>query len=508
MDIRQAKHQIKDTVEAYLAKDDQGMPLLDPSRQRPVFLVGAPGIGKTAIMAQIADELGIGLVSYSMTHHTRQSALGLPFITHCSYGDFEYEASEYTMSEIIASVYDYMRKTGREQGILFLDEINCVSETLYPSMLQFLQFKTFGGHRVPEGWVVACAGNPPEYNRSVHEFDIVTLDRVKKISVDPDYDAWRAYAVAKGVHPAVLTFLDIKKSKFYTVEASLDGPAFVTARGWDDLSEIMRVFEGMGKTVDFDLIVQYVQNESTAREFASYYDLFNKYRDDYRVDEIVAGAAGDDVVERARGAAFDERLSLVGLVLDALDGEIQEQMDDTDMLVSLRDDLRRVKSGVAEGAVDDVAAALDEERVKRVSTLEMSIASGVLGKRKRAVMEREVSLLDKLACSTKNASGGGAPGVAAESFSRVEASFAEEVARVNERAEAIEGMLACAFAFFDEAFGDAQEVLVFTTELTSRTVCARYIAQYDSASYFEHNQEMLLSERQSDLRRRVEELDV
>ena len=508
MDIRQAKNQIKDTVEAYLAEDDRGMPLLDPSRQRPVFLIGAPGIGKTAIMAQIADELGIGLVSYSMTHHTRQSALGLPFITHCSYGDFEYEASEYTMSEIIASVYDYMRETGRERGILFLDEINCVSETLYPSMLQFLQFKTFGGHRVPEGWVVACAGNPPEYNRSVHEFDIVTLDRVKKIAVDPDYDAWRAYAVSKGVHPAVLTFLDIKKSKFYTVEASLDGPAFVTARGWDDLSEIMRVFESMGKTVDFDLIVQYVQNEPIAREFASYYDLFNKYRDDYRVDEILAGKAAEDVVERARNAAFDERLSLVGLVLDAIDGDVQEQMDDTDMLVSLRDDLRRVKAGISEGALDDVADALDDERVKRVTALEMSIASGVLGKRKRAVMEREVTLLDKLACSARASSDGGASSDVAERFACVEASFAREVDAVSERAGEIEGKIACAFAFFDEAFGDAQEVLVFTTELTSRTVCARYIAQYGSPSYFEHNQEMLLSERQSDLRRRVEELDV
>ena len=98
------------------------------------------------------------------------------------------------MSEIIASVYAYMKKSGVRRGILFLDEINCVSETLYPSMLQFLQFKTFGRHAVPEGWIIACAGNPPEYNKSVHEFDVVTLDRVKKISVEPDFGAWKAYA--------------------------------------------------------------------------------------------------------------------------------------------------------------------------------------------------------------------------------------------------------------------------------------------------------------------------
>lgn len=194
-----------------------------------VFLIGAPGIGKTAIMEQIAQELQIGIVSYSMTHHTRQSALGLPRIVHNDFEGFEYDSSEYTMSEIVSSIYDYMDETGLRAGILFLDEINCVSETLYPSMLQFLQFKTFGRHRIPHDWIIVCAGNPPEYNKSVHEFDIVTLDRVKKISVEPDFAAWKAYAQAKGTHPAVLTFLDIKKNRFYSVEASLDGKSFVTA---------------------------------------------------------------------------------------------------------------------------------------------------------------------------------------------------------------------------------------------------------------------------------------
>ncbi|MEG0015614.1 MAG: AAA family ATPase, partial [Gordonibacter sp.] len=315
MNIAQAKQQVKDAVEAYLALDERGRPLLDIARQRPVFLVGAPGIGKTAIMAQIAQELGIGLVSYSMTHHTRQSALGLPLIVHENYEGLEYEASEYTMSEIIASVYAYIKKSGVRQGILFLDEINCVSETLYPSMLQFLQFKTFGRHAVPEGWIIVTAGNPPEYNKSVHEFDIVTLDRVKKVSVEPDFDAWKAYAVSKGTHPAILTFLEIKKHRFYSIEASLEGKSFVTARGWDDLSDIIGVFERLGKPVDFDLIVQYVQSEAIAREFAAYYDLFNKYRDDYRVDEILGGGEIDGIIDRAAEAEFDERLSLVGLLL-------------------------------------------------------------------------------------------------------------------------------------------------------------------------------------------------
>ena len=79
------------------------------------------------------------------------------------------------MSEIIASVYEKIEQTGIAEGILFIDEINCVSETLAPTMLQFLQGKTFGNQKVPEGWIIVAAGNPPEYNKSVREFDVVTL---------------------------------------------------------------------------------------------------------------------------------------------------------------------------------------------------------------------------------------------------------------------------------------------------------------------------------------------
>ena len=148
-------------------------------RQRPILLMGPPGIGKTQIMEQAARECGVALVAYTITHHTRQSAVGLPFIRQRHYGDKDVSVTEYTMSEIISSVYAKMEATGLKEGILFIDEINCVSETLAPTMLQFLQCKTFGNQAVPAGWVIVAAGNPPEYNKSVRDFDIVTLDRVR-----------------------------------------------------------------------------------------------------------------------------------------------------------------------------------------------------------------------------------------------------------------------------------------------------------------------------------------
>ena len=87
-------------------------------RQRPVLLIGPPGIGKTQIMEQVARECGIGLVSYTITHHTRQSAIGLPFISEKTYSGKNVHVTEYTMSEIVAAIYNKIEDTGLSEGLL------------------------------------------------------------------------------------------------------------------------------------------------------------------------------------------------------------------------------------------------------------------------------------------------------------------------------------------------------------------------------------------------------
>ena len=214
MNIQQAKDTIKNTIKAYLLKDELGEYKIPTVHQRPVLLMGPPGIGKTAIMEQVARECRIGLVAYTITHHTRQSAIGLPYIVHKNFDGRDYAMTEYTMSEIVASIYEKIEATGIKEGILFIDEINCVSETLAPMMLQFLQGKTFGNHKIPEGWMIVAAGNPPQYNKSVRDFDIVTLDRVKKIDVTEDFDVWKSYGYSKNIHGSVMIISKLKKKTF------------------------------------------------------------------------------------------------------------------------------------------------------------------------------------------------------------------------------------------------------------------------------------------------------
>ena len=503
MNIKQAKDQIQHAIKAYFTKDVFGNYRIPIERQRPIFLMGPPGIGKTAIMEQIAAELGVGLVSYSMTHHTRQSALGLPFIEKKVYGGVEYSVSEYTMSEIIASVYDMMEQTGVREGILFLDEINCVSETLAPAMLQFLQYKIFGRHRVPDGWIVVTAGNPPEYNNSVREFDIATWDRLKRIDVEPDYNVWKEYAYKKGIHAAIITFLDIKKSLFYKIVTTVDGKSFVTARGWSDLSDIMFLYEEHGIPVDEKLILQYLQNKKIAKEFSIYYDLFNKYRSDYQVDKILAGKVPTEIKDRAKEAKFDERLALLGLMLDAITGELRKVNLTEQALAELLSALKNVRMELAWPKMDAVVCVQNQ-----ISNLEKKIQTGKLASTLSADAEyachSAIDALEKMkAALTEKASTDGV-----EAFKMLKAAFDKRTKMLKKQAEDAGKQLSNVFTFCEDVFNEGQEMLILVTELTISYYGASFISHYGCKEYFAHNKELLFYERQKEIIRELESLDL
>ena len=499
MNIKEAKQQISNAMKAYFAKDDSGNYLIPTERQRPVFLMGPPGIGKTAIMEQIASEMGVGILSYSMTHHTRQSALGLPFIEHKNYNGVEYAISEYTMSEIIASVYDLMEETGVKEGILFLDEINCVSETLAPVMLQFLQYKVFGRHTVPDGWIVVTAGNPPEYNNSVREFDIVTWDRLKRIDVEAEFNVWKEYAYNTGVHPSVISYLEIKKGDFYSIETTVEGKSFVTARGWDDLSRIIKVYEKLGIAVDNALVNQYIQNRKIAKSFANYYDLFKKYKSDYQVDTILNGTASAEIKDRARSAKFDERLSLLSLMIDAILNNIKHTLLTRDITKEMQSILKQyqTKLGVTKKSPSDCLAGFSAEKQRTVTA---GKKSGSMSKYDISVANGVIACLDDYAKKIASETDG------TKAFALIKKDFNKKVKDFKKLAETTSVQIDNMFIFADEVFSAGQEMLILVTELTANNNSASFISRFGSKEYFKYSSELMFSERQSELLREIDDL--
>lgn len=489
MNIKQAKEEIKHTVMAYLSKDEQGEYRIPVIRQRPILLMGPPGIGKTQIMEQIAMECKIGLVAYTITHHTRQSAVGLPMIKEESFDGTTYPVTEYTMSEIIASIYRKMKKTGQKEGILFIDEINCVSETLAPTMLQFLQCKTFGNQAIPEGWLIVAAGNPPEYNKSVRDFDMVTLDRVRYLNIEADYKVWKEYAREKHLHNAILSYLELRQKNFYRVEADVDGIRFVTARGWEDLSSLMQVYEEMDLPVDESVIREFIHHEDVAEDVAAYFELYRKYRDDYGIADILAGKVRPETFARIYAAAFDERLSVVNLLLDGLSAlfeKVQENKQITDNWYEfLKEYQRRLKEG--EVPVDCYQALLEE----RMAVVEAEKQAEVCTRAQAARWERIFALWKE------NVPNGGLD--AKKSFTQAKAGFDRQRETLENAEQEAVNALEHAFDFMEQAFENGEEMVVFVTELTLTPEAAMFLSEHTCERYMTYNEQLLIGKRKREI---------
>lgn len=502
MNIKRAKEEIKRTIQAYLLKNTYGEYEIPVMGQRPIFMIGAPGIGKTQIMQQVARECQIALVSYTITHHTRQSAIGLPFISKKQFGGEEKTITEYTMSEIVASIYEKIEQTGIKEGILFIDEINCVSETLAPAMLQFLQCKTFGNHQIPEGWLIVAAGNPPEYNKSVREFDVVTMDRVKKIEIEPDFDAWKEYAYQAGVHAAVISYLNTKPKYFYRMESTVDGKMFATPRGWEDLSRIITVYEKMKNTVDKEVIVQYIQHPQIARDFANYLELYNKYQTDYQIEAVLNGKIDDILVKKASHASFDERLSVTGLLLARLNVAIRNVLTEEktlEMLFGLLKEAKEALSGVHKEQpfvyLEELCEIVRLERNKKKKaelltreeeyryTNVLDIFNGYLLKLKKEDVQDGES-----------------------AFAFLKQWFGEQKAVYEERFDKAGEMLEYAFDFMEAVFAGGQELVVFITELNMSYYGIAFLQEYECERYYRYNQELLFKENSREILKRIEAL--
>lgn len=512
MNIKRAKEEIKDTIEAYLYRDETGEYAIPAIRQRPVLLIRPPGVGKTQIMEQVARECRIGLVAYTITHHTRQSAVGLPFIEKKNYGGKEYSVTEYTMSEIVASIYDKIEETGLKEGILFIDEINCVSETLAPMMLQFLQCKTFGNHRIPDGWIIVTAGNPPEYNKSVREFDIATLDRIKKIDVEADYKVWKEYAVMTDIHPAVTAYLEARPEHFYRIETTVDGKRFATPRGWEDLARFLEIYEKLGKTVDRDVIYQYIEHPGIAKDFANYLELYSKYKTDYQIERILSGKPDTEMVRRVAAAPFDERFSVVSLVLSHLNGRFRDIYLKGRYLELLKEELgtfrqmaertpdteagtKTAKAMTAESA----AVLLENLAAEMVLDLEKRYKAGLISRREEHLNRDVAEKLQDYALTLEKEHIVSPE----EGFEKVKELFGGETREYDTMSETALTMLEHGFDFMEAAFAAGQEMVIFVTELNTNYYSVNFLRENRCERYYEYNKNLLFEDRESDIRKRL-----
>lgn len=299
----QAKEALTNAIKGYLMKDDKGDYLIEAIHRNPLLLMGMPGIGKTQMVGEVAKELELGFVSYSLTHMTRNSVLGLPIIKDRQ----ESKYTSYTVSEIIAAVEEQV-EAGQTEGILLLDEFTCISESIAPVMLAFLQTKNIGQHYLPQGWIIVACANPPEANKSAKRLDDATLDRLRLICVRQDKKDFIEYAIERKLHPAIISFHKTYEVPLTVNETEDSGTkSLVTYRGWENLSKAILVYERLGVIIDDRLIYQYIKDEKICEMFMEYYTKFgNRILTEEMVERILKKDKVEEIIYEMRALSKGE----------------------------------------------------------------------------------------------------------------------------------------------------------------------------------------------------------
>lgn len=465
MTIEKAKQEMKDKVAAYQRTDDFGRPEIPRHFQNPIFLEGQAGVGKTSIVRQVAEELDIGYVAYPLTHMTRQNAMGLPQLGKMRTADGqEVFVTNNTMPEVVASVHEAI-KAGYKKGILFIDEVNCVSETLSPVMLTLLQEKKFGGFEIPDGWVLVTAGNPPgDVNRSAREFDVVTDDRLGYINVETSYSVWKNYAISRGVHQSILAFLDRHPNYFYSAHTDTSGTHVITPRGWEGLSYLIKASEAMKTAVDPDMVRTVIHDNRTSAEFAVYYGLWKKYESEYSVKDILDGKDTKAFADKASKAEIDEQYALTNLLIGELGKRIRSHMETDDAYtesVSRVPTMRQYMRTFPQKAFE--ATRLEASSIKD------TIARRKAGHNLDAITETKllgaINILEKLDVKTEQE--------LVDYFSRKGSLYK----KIQDSASKIADQTDNAYVFLQTAFGkDSENIAVMTAELLENETYGKFFA--------------------------------
>lgn len=339
--VRKAKEEIKNSIKAYFRKDENGKYIMDEVNRLPFYLVGEPGIGKTQMANQIANELGIGFVSFSITHHTRNTVLGLPTICEDESVEGRIKYTQYTMSEILAVVEQKVKK-GYREGILLVDEFACMADSLVAPMLAFLQTKNIGNHVLPEGWVLILCSNPPRYNKSSRTFDTAIMDRVRKMEITFDGNEFIEYAKEKEFSPVIIEYLQQYKEDIQVCipQKGTEEAVIVTTRGWENLSHCLIGYEKLEQNVSFELIYQFIKSKKVAERFFRFYHIFYSGMTLKEVESVLNGENMDASVKHMKAQSYPMKWNVVRIIADYLIRECEDYVNSENELRKLGEKLK------------------------------------------------------------------------------------------------------------------------------------------------------------------------
>ncbi|DAB41192.1 MAG TPA: ATPase [Sulfurovum sp. UBA12169] len=225
-------------------------------KKLPVFIWGAPGIGKSSVVKQIANEKALEFFDLRLSLLDPTDLKGIPF--------FNADTKEGVWAKP-----SFLPSRPESKGILFLDEINTAPPAVQASAYQLILDRKVGEYELPEGWSVVAAGNRENDRGVVYKMPPPLANRFVHFEMEADFNDWKTWAFKAGIESSIIAYLAYDKSMLFTFDPTSNEKSFATPRSWEYVDTIIK------SAIEADLILDSISG-AVGREATVGYLSFKK----------------------------------------------------------------------------------------------------------------------------------------------------------------------------------------------------------------------------------------
>jgi hypothetical protein len=275
--------------------------------KRPVFLWGPPGIGKSDVVAEIAQEIGGHVIDLRMAQMEPTDIRGIPYFNKDN-GKMDWAAPVELPDEELASQYPTV--------VLFLDEMNSAPPAVQAAGYQLILNRRVGKYKLPDNVVIVAAGNRDSDKGVTYRMPMPLANRFIHLEMRPDFASWQTWAVNNKIHNDVVGYLSFAKNDMYDFDAKSSSRAFATPRSWCFVSDLLKDEANMDTDTQFNLVAGAV-GEGLAVKFMAHRKISGKMPEP---SDILSGKVKDLAVKEI-SAMYSLTISMCYELKDAVDNK-------------------------------------------------------------------------------------------------------------------------------------------------------------------------------------------
>ncbi|MBD3800105.1 MAG: MoxR family ATPase [Campylobacterales bacterium] len=264
----------------------------------PTFLWGAPGIGKSSVVKQIAEAKGMGFIDLRLSLMDPTDLKGIPFY-------------ENQVHQAVWAPPSFLPREG--SGILFLDELNTAAPSVQASAYQLILDRKVGEYELPEGWAIVAAGNRENDRGVVYRMPLPLANRFIHLEMDVNVDDWRRWAYGRGIDERIIGYISANNAALFGFDPASDTKSFPTPRSWEFVNGILA--SGMRDQLALNAIAGAI-GEEHAVNFMAFAKVMHLLPD---TDALLRGESHE--VPEDLSALYALASALVAKVLKAPDDE-------------------------------------------------------------------------------------------------------------------------------------------------------------------------------------------